>query len=202
VLAARFRRSREERLAAFRNRPILFAVGAPSSVGKPKPVPSAPAVDPPQSPQRQEAGLGLAPTRAPALPPACPIHPVDAPEATGVATSLGSLHQRIQPHGIAISARVMAVVGDVAAGVLLSQLIYGTRRGSTALQRDGWIFKSTKDWQRETGMTWKVQRRARAHLLELGLIEERLQTMPARLEFRLQVNRLCRVPPASELELH
>lgn len=85
----------------------------------------------------------------------------------------------------------MSIVGDTAAGVLLGQLIYWTRRGVDVLERDGWIFKTAGEWQRETGMTWKVQRRARALLLQLGLTEERKQQMPARLEFRLNLSTLA-----------
>lgn len=85
----------------------------------------------------------------------------------------------------------MSIVGDTAAGVLLGQLIYWTRRGVDVLERDGWIFKTAGEWQRETGMTWKVQRRARALLLQLGLMEERKQQMPARLEFRLNLSTLA-----------
>jgi len=91
---------------------------------------------------------------------------------------------------IAIAARVMAIVGDTAAGVLLSQLIYWTRRGVDVAERDGWIFKTAHDWEQETGMSWKVQRRARSILLAMGVIEERKQQMPARLEFRLKLSAL------------
>jgi hypothetical protein len=192
VFAARFRqtRSTEERLAAFRRRPILFAVGEPPTGGTPTAGQvAAAAVTRDQTPWRTDAGDGLAPCGAGEVGSgrtAAPTAP--APEAF---IAPGTLNQRTRPQGVAVAARVMALVGDVAAGVMLSQLIYWTRRGPNVVEHGGWIFKSAKDWQRETGMTWKVQRRARALLVGLGFIEERLQTMPARLEFRLQVNRLC-----------
>jgi hypothetical protein len=91
---------------------------------------------------------------------------------------------------IAISTQVMAIVGDTAAGILLSQLIYWTRRGVDAIERDGWIFKTAAEWQHETGMSWKVQQRARALLCQMGLIQERLRSTPARLEFRLEIRAL------------
>ena len=84
----------------------------------------------------------------------------------------------------------MSIAGDTAAGLLLSQLIYWTRRGVDVAIRNGWIFKTAHDWQQETGMSWKVQRRARAKLLWLDLIDERRLTMPARLEFRLKLSTL------------
>lgn len=88
---------------------------------------------------------------------------------------------------IAISLNVMALVDDAAAGILLSQLIYWTRRGVDVIDRDGWVHKTAAEWEHETGMSWKVQRRARAKLERLGLLEERKRTMPARLEFRLKL---------------
>ncbi len=84
----------------------------------------------------------------------------------------------------------MSLVRDTAAGVLLCQLIYWTRRGVDVQERDGWIYKTAHEWQQETGLSWKVQRRARTHLLELDLLEERKQLMPARLEFRLKLSTL------------
>jgi hypothetical protein len=60
---------------------------------------------------------------------------------------------------IAVSLNVMALVDDAAAGILLSQLIYWTRRGVDVLDRDGWVHKTATEWEHETGMSWKVQRR-------------------------------------------
>ena len=90
------------------------------------------------------------------------------------------------PRTIAISTRVMQCVGDAAAGLVLSQLIYWSRRSADDGAREGWIWKTSDDWSTELGgMSWKVQHRARRHLLDLGFIEERRLTMPARLEYRL-----------------
>lgn len=111
--------------------------------------------------------------------------------SAGQGVALGAvLGSAGRARAIAIAPRVMAVVGDTAAGVLLSQLIYWTRRGVDVAERDGWIFKTANDWEQETGMTWKVQRRARSILVQMGLIEERKQLMPARLEFRLNLSAL------------
>lgn len=88
---------------------------------------------------------------------------------------------------IAISCRVVELVGDTAAALIACQMIYWTRRGNELADRDGWIFKTAADWEAETGLTWKVQRRARQHLVNLGWLQERKLTMPARLEFRLRL---------------
>ena len=101
-------------------------------------------------------------------------------------------HSEVAKHrAIAVPVRVMCVAGDTAAGILLSQLIYWTRHSTNVAGRDGRIFKSASDWQHETGMSWKVQHRARLHLLRDGLIEERKHAMPARLEFRLNLPALA-----------
>ena len=88
---------------------------------------------------------------------------------------------------ISVSSRLAEIVADPSALVLLSQLIYWSRRGAVVVERDGWIHKTAEQWSQETGMSWKVQLRARRILLANGLIEERLCQMPARLEFRLRL---------------
>lgn len=145
------------------------------------------------------------PTRAPLAPgrvsrPASATRQIDAPGSPFGSSMSSEVERRAEPAGaiassgrcrsIAIPMRVMAIVGDTAAGVLLSQLIYWTRRGVDVTERDGWIFKTAGEWHRETGMTWKVQRRARTLLMQLGLMEERKQQMPACLEFRLNLSAL------------
>ncbi|MFT3819793.1 MAG: hypothetical protein QM750_19645 [Rubrivivax sp.] len=106
------------------------------------------------------------------------VDPLRAPDAReGLNRSVG------------ISTRLMQCVGDAAAGLMLSQLVYWSRRGAEAA--DGWIWKTAQDWAQELGgMSWKVQHRARQHLLAHGLIEERRLNVPARLEYRIHVDRL------------
>jgi hypothetical protein len=103
---------------------------------------------------------------------------------------------------IAVSCRVVSLVDDTCAAVLLSQLIYWSRRGREVVARDGWIYKTAREWALETGLTWKMQRRARRILVDAGLMKERLQAMPARLEFRLNLTALlpC-LAERSEIEM-
>jgi hypothetical protein len=106
------------------------------------------------------------------------------------------------PRAIAISTNVTALVGDTCAIILLSQIIYWSRRGVDVASRDGWIFKTARDWEVETGLSRKMQRRARDILVEGGWIEERLQSMPARLEFRLRLTALLpSLAQRSEIEI-
>jgi hypothetical protein len=69
---------------------------------------------------------------------------------------------------IAVSCRVAALVDDTTGAVLLSQLIYWSRRGRDMVEREGWVYKTAREWEMETGLTWKMQRRARRILLDLG----------------------------------
>lgn len=89
---------------------------------------------------------------------------------------------------IAVHRHVLAIAGSPAAGVLLSQLVYWTRRGIGVAEQQGWIHKTAEQWARETGMSWKVQQRARKALISRGLIEERTSGMPRRTEYRLNLN--------------
>jgi len=84
--------------------------------------------------------------------------------------------------------RVFAAVGGgVTSGVLLSQLYYWHDK---TRDPDGWIFKTQDQWQQETGLTRREQETARRNLRERGLIDEKLAGIPARLHYRLNVDRL------------
>ena len=138
-------------------------------------------------PLRDPDGLGQLPARSPRQP----------------GNAYGVVNDAELPRAIAIPSRVMAIAGDTCAGLLLSQLIYWTRRGSQTVEKDGWIFKTAAEWQQETGMSWKVQHRARAQLLERDLIEERRLSMPSRLEFRLKLGALARdLAPRTDIEIN
>lgn len=118
------------------------------------------------------------------------------------AGNYGVVNDADLPRAIAVPSKVMAIAGDTCAGLLLSQLIYWTRRGSQTAEKDGWVSKTAGEWQQETGMSWKVQHRARTVLLERDLIEERRLSMPSRLEFRLKLSALAReLAPRTDVEI-
>lgn len=100
-------------------------------------------------------------------------------------------HAFLNSRSIAVHRNVIHLAGNAAAGIFLSQLIYWTRHGVEVSQRDGWVRKTADQWHLETGMTWKVQKRARSHLIDLGLIEERRVGLPAQTEYRVNVNELA-----------
>jgi hypothetical protein len=103
---------------------------------------------------------------------------------------------------IAAHRNLLAIAGGAAAGVFLAQLVYWTRRGAEVPVREGWVFKTGRQWQLETGLSPKVQRRARQALIRRGLIAERLSGCPARMEFRIDLHALhARVRERVELRL-
>ncbi len=82
---------------------------------------------------------------------------------------------------------VMAT-GSITAAVMISYAL----QLSQALQKqnDGWFAKTIKEWQEEAGLSRSEQETARARLLELGLLKERRKGMPARLEYRVDEDRV------------
>jgi len=80
-----------------------------------------------------------------------------------------------------------AIAGGVTAGLFLAQLFYWHDRGSDP---DGWIYKTQAEWEEETGLSRWEQETARRRLRERGLVEEKLAGLPARLHYRLDVERL------------
>lgn len=92
---------------------------------------------------------------------------------------------------VAFHKRLVDLTGNVKASLMLSQAIYWTRHGQGIRQRDGWFFKTVGQWQRETGLSRHEQANARAVLRKLGILEEGIHGLPARLYFRLDAERLA-----------
>lgn len=61
---------------------------------------------------------------------------------------------------------------DIKSALLLSQLIYWSDRAG---DRNGWIYKSHKDWQTELGLNRYFLDKARDRLIQLGLIEVKIK---------------------------
>ena len=73
------------------------------------------------------------------------------------------------------------------AGVLLSQLWYWHDKGALP---DGWIWKSAREWQEETGLTRREQQTAIKRLVERKLVETRQPSRRAPMQYRLNVAEL------------
>ncbi len=71
--------------------------------------------------------------------------------------------------------------GSVIAALMLSQLMYWTRRSGWG----SWIYRTHLDWENEIGIGRKGQQNARRRLRESGLVEERLRGVPAKLYYRV-----------------
>ncbi len=82
--------------------------------------------------------------------------------------------------------------GDSWAAIFLSQLIYWSDRGKL---KDGWIYKTQKEWEQEICITRKNFDRARKKLEELGLLETKKEKAPTpphhhRLHYRINFENL------------
>lgn len=80
------------------------------------------------------------------------------------------------------------------AGIFLSQACYWS--GTKELE-GGWFWKTTEEWQEETYIGREAQEAARRVLRKIGVLEEKLEGVPARLFFRVNFKQLFK-----ELGLH
>jgi len=85
------------------------------------------------------------------------------------------------------------ISGGVTSGVFLSQLFYWADRGKDP---NGWIYKTQAEWEEETGLTRWEQETARKRLKERGILEEKRAGMPARLYYRLDLDRVIELAAA------
>ena len=91
---------------------------------------------------------------------------------------------------IACHCHLSRLTGSAKAGLLLSQAIYWTRVGEAIIDNRGWFHKTIAQWSHETGLSRREQESARRCLKALGLTEEELRGLPAKLWFRVNLERL------------
>ena len=82
----------------------------------------------------------------------------------------------------------VAISGGVAGAVFLSQLLYWEKR--IPVERQGWMYKTANEWEEETGLGRYEQEAARKKLRGVGVLEEELRGVPARLYYKLNINKL------------
>ncbi len=75
----------------------------------------------------------------------------------------------------------------ITGALMLSQCVYWHSRTS---DKHGWFYKSQADWEEETGMTRREQETARKRLQKAGFLEEARKGVPARLFYRVNVEKL------------
>lgn len=84
--------------------------------------------------------------------------------------------------------RILAKVsGGATVGLFLSQAFYWSRRTDNP---EGWFWKTQEEWEEETSLTRREQETARARLKALGILQEKRAGVPAKLYFRLDLDRL------------
>lgn len=66
--------------------------------------------------------------------------------------------------------------------VMLSQLVYWADKSKDP---NGWIYKTSKEWTEETGLTRREQDTARKNLKELGFIDEHKHGVPCKIHFKV-----------------
>jgi hypothetical protein len=91
---------------------------------------------------------------------------------------------------IAFHRRLVDLTANVKAALLLSQAIYWTRHGRDIAANGGWFVKTLRQWEMETALSAKEQATARAVLRDLSILDEKRLGVPAKLHFRLRVDRL------------
>ena len=88
-------------------------------------------------------------------------------------------------------------VGGVKPALLLSQLMYWMPRGRN---NDGWIYKSADELYEELGMTRREQETARRILIEKGILEYKVRSMPATGHYRINIEALESVLPDGAIQ--
>lgn len=83
-------------------------------------------------------------------------------------------------------------LGCVKAALLLSQLIYWTRKGVNVERDEGWFFKTVEEMMFETGLSRKEQLTAKRKLKSLDLLEFKMAGVPALPFYRLNLRGLTK----------
>lgn len=79
------------------------------------------------------------------------------------------------------------VLGDACAGIFVSRIFYWTNKGGDP---DGWIHKTQEQIEEETGLTLRNQQTARRKAREMGVMEETLKGVPAKMHYRVNLDKL------------
>ena len=74
------------------------------------------------------------------------------------------------------------LAGSVTSGIFLSQCFYWSQRTSDS---DGWFWKTRDEWTEETCLTRREQESARKALIKIGVLQEKLVGLPAKIHYRL-----------------
>jgi hypothetical protein len=103
------------------------------------------------------------------------------------------LLQRNRP--ISYSSNIAHIVGSVKAAILLSQMIYWTKKGVSVKANDGWFHKQAEHWTMETGLTRHEQDTSRKLLVQLEFLEVKHKTSDGKkahgmVSYRINLDRI------------
>ncbi len=91
--------------------------------------------------------------------------------------------------GIFLRADVIrAMRGDAVAAVLMTQYVFWSQ-SDAATKNDGWFYLTTAKINQELAISPTVQKRVRAYLQELGILEWEKRGMPAKNFYRVRLDR-------------
>lgn len=93
---------------------------------------------------------------------------------------------------VAYYPRLAHLIGGVKAAVMLSQLLYWSI-DEIVIKRKGWILKSVREFETETGLTQLEQATARDILMCTGVIEAHLSGIPRIWHYRVNEDRLTEI---------
>ena len=86
---------------------------------------------------------------------------------------------------VAYYPKLRKITGSATATILLCQFIYW--RGKEK-DEDGWLYKTSDEIEKETGLSYKEQKTARKKLVEAGLMEEHYARLDHVLRFKLNLD--------------
>jgi len=87
---------------------------------------------------------------------------------------------------IAFNRHYVSLGCGITGALMLSQMVYWSKYASN----NGWFYKTSTEWEEETGMTRREQETARKNLVRLKFIQEELKGVPGRLHFRVEKENL------------
>src|SRR4051794_3949617 len=101
--------------------------------------------------------------------------------------AIQAIHTLLGERPIAYHAPLARALGSATAAIFLSQLLYWTPKTKAA---EGWIWKTREEIYEETALTRYEQEGARKVLVKSGAIQEKLRGVPAKMHFRVQLDRV------------
>ena len=108
--------------------------------------------------------------------------------AQGVADLLAALGNRY----VAYYPTLADLSGSPKAALMLGHAMYMTRVVmDKQASRKGWFWKTSKEWKQVTGLSVEEIRSAKKLLLKDGILQESLRGMPAKLWYRVDLNKLA-----------